>query len=136
MGMYDTIWVKCPQCQIDVDFQSKSGQCILGEYELDDCPDDVMMDANRHSPVQCDCGALLEIDRINRSVIINGAAGEKIKVSPHNHKLQGADSGQLFKHVVMGRSELLPLAFVTWLSGHDDETIRKMYVDWSRWHCG
>lgn len=101
MGMFDTIWVKCPQCQADVDFQSKSGQCILGEYELDDCPDDVMLDANRHSPVQCDCGALLEIDRINRSVIINGAAGEKIKVSSHQTDLQGANSGQLHKHNVM-----------------------------------
>ena len=83
MGMYDTIWVKCPKCGTDIDFQSKSGDCILGNYELDNCPDDVMLDANRHSPMRCDCGAQLEIDRINRSVIVDGAQAEKIKISPH-----------------------------------------------------
>lgn len=122
MGMYDTIWVKCPQCKSDVDFQSKSGECILGQYEIDNCPDDVMLDANRHSPVQCDCGALLEIDRINRSVIINGAAGEKIKVSSHQTDLQGANSGQLQQHNV-GRS--LPT----------DEEINDM-VMWLDKRCG
>lgn len=52
-------------------------------------------------------------------------------VSNFAHKLpKDAQTEALNKHNVMGRSELLPLAFVTWLCGHDDDTIRKMHDDW------
>ena len=68
MGMYDTIWVNCPNCGEEIGFQSKSGDCVLGNYTLIDAPDNVMANANRHSPLDCDCGAKLEIDIINRTV--------------------------------------------------------------------
>ena len=34
MGMYDSVWVKCPKCGEENEFQSKSGECILGFYNL------------------------------------------------------------------------------------------------------
>ena len=70
MGMFDTVWVKCPKCGEENGFQSKSGYCILGNYTLEDCPDDVMLNVNRHSPVECDCGCVFEIDVNTRKPII------------------------------------------------------------------
>lgn len=62
MGMFDTVLVKCPSCFKKHDFQSKSGDCILGYFNLKNCPDSVLLDVNRHSPVTCKCGALFEVN--------------------------------------------------------------------------
>lgn len=70
MGMYDTILVKCPSCGEEHHFQSKSGECLLSYYELEECPEDVMWDANRHSPYQCGCGLKLEIDVESKKVVV------------------------------------------------------------------
>lgn len=57
MGMYDTVIVPCPKCGEESEFQSKGGDCILAEYTLQNCPQDVLSDVNRHSPNTCDrCG--------------------------------------------------------------------------------
>lgn len=32
MGCYDIVWVSCPKCGHEVEFQSKSGRCALDEY--------------------------------------------------------------------------------------------------------
>ena len=69
MGMFDTVWVNCPKCNEENGFQSKSGDCILANYTLDDCPDDVLQNINRHSPMECDCGCKYEIDIINKTII-------------------------------------------------------------------
>lgn len=71
MGMFDTIHVNCPVCGEEHEFQSKSGECLLRCYSLDNCPDDVLINANRHSPNKCDCGSSLSIDVYNRKVINN-----------------------------------------------------------------
>jgi predicted RNA-binding Zn-ribbon protein involved in translation (DUF1610 family) len=63
MGMYDTVRVPCPQCGERAEFQSKGGDCKLETYTLEDAPDDVLLDANRHSPMRCEkCGALFGIE--------------------------------------------------------------------------
>ena len=69
MGMYDSIYVHCPKCGECIEFQSKSGDCILEVYTLENCPEDVLANANRHSPMECSCGAFLEIDTENRKII-------------------------------------------------------------------
>lgn len=68
--MYDTIWVKCPKCNKESGFQSKSGDCILRDYTLKDCPDDVIVDINRHSPVTCNCGAMFEVNTIKKKAVL------------------------------------------------------------------
>lgn len=70
MGCYDTVWVKCPKCGIENSFQSKSGECLLDDYDLENCPDDVMANVNRHSPCHCECGTTYEVDIVNRKAII------------------------------------------------------------------
>lgn len=72
MGMFDSVWVKCPECGIENEFQSKSGECALENYTLEDCPDDVLADVNRHAPCQCKCGAFYEVDIKSRKAIILG----------------------------------------------------------------
>ena len=47
MGMYDSIWVNCPKCKKESEFQSKGGDCFLANYTLENCPNDVLKDANR-----------------------------------------------------------------------------------------
>jgi len=53
MGCYDTVLVPCPDCGEEADFQSKSGDCILNTYTLKSAPADVLVDVNRHAPVEC-----------------------------------------------------------------------------------
>lgn len=65
--------VRCPKCDKGHDFQSKSGNCLLEYYTLEDCPDDVMVDVNRHSPYNCNCGTIFQVDIPTRKAIIISA---------------------------------------------------------------
>lgn len=57
MGCYDSIIFKCPNCGKELEAQSKSGDCLFQVYPADAVPLNVAMDANRHAPFTCDCGA-------------------------------------------------------------------------------
>jgi hypothetical protein len=70
MGMYDSVMVNCPQCGKEHEFQSKSGDCLLEVYTLENCPDDVIANVNRHSPCKCDCGALFQVDIATRKAVV------------------------------------------------------------------
>lgn len=70
MGMYDSVFVNCPKCNKQNEFQSKSGGCFLDEYTLEDCPEDVLQNVNRHSPTKCDeCGCMYQVDIENRKAV-------------------------------------------------------------------
>lgn len=66
MGMFDTVIVLCPECGEEHEFQSKSGECSLQVVNLDECPDDILADVNRHSPYTCECGCVFEVDLSTR----------------------------------------------------------------------
>lgn len=69
--MYDSVMVKCPKCGEENEFQSKSGECLLYVYTLENCPNDVLSDVNRHSPQKCfACGFNHEVDKKNRKAVI------------------------------------------------------------------
>ncbi len=68
--MYDSVIVKCPTCGEEHEFQSKSGECLLDVYTLENCPDDVMANVNRHSPNKCDCGTLFQVDIDTRQAVV------------------------------------------------------------------
>jgi RNase P subunit RPR2 len=70
MGMYDSVMVSCPKCGKEHEFQSKSGDCLLEVYTLENCPDDVMANVNRHSPCKCDCGTLFQVDIATRKAVV------------------------------------------------------------------
>ena len=71
MGMYDSVIVRCPKCGKENEFQSKSGECLLDVYTLENCPDDVMVNVNRHSPCECNCGFNYEVDIEKRKAVIS-----------------------------------------------------------------
>jgi hypothetical protein len=54
MGCFDSVLVRCPTCGTPSEFQSKSGDCLLRVYRLENCSDDVLSDVNRHAPNQCE----------------------------------------------------------------------------------
>jgi hypothetical protein len=62
MGMYDTVMVPCPTCGDRAEFQSKSGACNLATYTIDNAPDNVLLDVNRHSPHRCTCGTSFGVE--------------------------------------------------------------------------
>jgi len=71
--MYDSVMVKCPKCGEEHEFESKSGECLLDVYTLENCPDDVMANVNRHSPYKCDCGTKFQVDiPTRRAVVVDG----------------------------------------------------------------
>jgi phage FluMu protein Com len=61
--MYDTITVQCPKCGEPSEFQSKSGDCMLETYMLDDAPDDVLLGVNDYAPNRCSkCNTLFSVE--------------------------------------------------------------------------
>lgn len=62
MGMYDRILTECPKCSAEVEFQSKSGRCLLEVYKLVEAPAEVIDGVNSCSPIVCDkCGSFLAV---------------------------------------------------------------------------
>lgn len=84
MGRFDSIMAKCPNCGKENEFQSKGGDCQLQYYRLEDCPDDVLSNANRHSPVKCECGLFYQIDIVNRKPISTYKAWRKNMGIPYS----------------------------------------------------
>lgn len=77
MGMFDMIIANCPECGEPSEFQTKSGPCVLATYNLSDAPEDVLADANRHSPNQCEkCGCYFKIDTLARKSTVLHSKGE------------------------------------------------------------
>lgn len=72
MGVYDTVLVPCPKCGEVEQFQSKSGECLLDEYTLEECPEDILLDVNRHSPYTCEkCNTAFAVS-IEEETILHG----------------------------------------------------------------
>ncbi len=46
MGCYDTVIIKCPNCNKSFSLQSKSGRCNLVTYTIDNAPLVIIADLN------------------------------------------------------------------------------------------
>jgi hypothetical protein len=55
MGLFDSVIVKCPRCGADCEFQSKSGDCVLRRYNVDDVPMRIAADIDGED-FSCNCG--------------------------------------------------------------------------------
>ena len=47
MGMFDSVFGKCPHCNKEVELQSKSGKRLLGRYKLKSVPVSIATDLNK-----------------------------------------------------------------------------------------
>lgn len=52
MGMFDTVVVKCPSCNNEVEFQSKAGDCYLDVFPIDVVPISIAIDLD-HNTATC-----------------------------------------------------------------------------------
>jgi hypothetical protein len=72
MGMFDSIWIDCPTCEaigIDaIEFQSKSGECVLHDYTLEDVPAEVLLGVY-HSGGCRNCKRQFELTVKERKVV-------------------------------------------------------------------
>lgn len=84
MGVYDTIRFRCLACGKDLFAQSKSGDCVLADYDAWDVPMSVAFDANRHAPFECECGRIwkfggdipgVEDPRVSLNIVDAGLKG-------------------------------------------------------------
>lgn len=65
MGCFDEVLVPCPRCKEIYTCQSKGGYCNFTSYSLDEAPQDVLSDVNRHAPFTCEnCGCIFKVKTI------------------------------------------------------------------------
>lgn len=55
MGMFDSVYARCQSCGTKVEFQSKSGDCTLAEYDRHKVPKSIALALNGSSE-KCSCG--------------------------------------------------------------------------------
>lgn len=60
MGMFDSLYIECRNCQRQVEFQSKAGACVCADYSLEDCPPNVAGDLIGQSET-CKCGSVITL---------------------------------------------------------------------------
>ena len=72
MGMYDTVLIKCPKCDGDIEFQSKAGKCLLSTYTLRDAPEELIDDIIDEGSVWCcNCEVDLKVfEKIVKKIIL------------------------------------------------------------------
>lgn len=61
MGMFDSVYVDCPKCGTDIEFQSKAGDCILGTYNLNNAPQEILEDIEGDVEECHKCGETVKI---------------------------------------------------------------------------
>ena len=62
MGMFDSLYVNCPKCKKQLEFQSKSGECLLSLYTKENLTPQVAIGMNRDI-VKCkSCGKELKLE--------------------------------------------------------------------------
>lgn len=62
MGMFDIVTLKCPECNVINEEQSKSGSCNLITYDIYDAPLALLADLQDCSPIECEnCGHIITI---------------------------------------------------------------------------
>ena len=60
MGMFDSVYVECPYCGSSNELQTKRGECILGNYSLDNAPPQVLLGIKGNQ--ECyKCGELFNV---------------------------------------------------------------------------
>jgi len=61
MGMFDSVFVKCPNCSQEVEFQSKAGECILAHYRPNTVPIEIAYALHGETAV-CRCGQAVRLE--------------------------------------------------------------------------
>lgn len=70
MGMFDSVWTKCPVCSQEVEFQSKAGSCDLHSYSVSSVPVEIALDLDSvaETCIHCNTHLVLHYSEIPRRV--------------------------------------------------------------------
>lgn len=74
MGMFDTVVVTCPKCGNALEFQSKSGPCMLKRYKYTSVPAAIAESLAGKSDT-CSCGQYIRLEfsgapiRVSMSIV-------------------------------------------------------------------
>ncbi len=60
MGMFDSVYARCPKCGADVEFQSKAGPCQLRRYSIESIPPEIA-ESIEGDVSACGCGEVLKL---------------------------------------------------------------------------
>ena len=83
MSMFDIVHVPCPSCGTTAEFQSKSGSCLLKDYELATATPEVLRYVNRHSPYTCmKCETVFQVELGSEDRTVKWLVGKSIVVKP------------------------------------------------------
>lgn len=78
MGMFDSVFVDCPNCKTRLEFQSKSGPCLLKRYKAESVPVSVAGGLDKE---ECDnCGKtvrLIGVERISLTAVVDRDENEE-----------------------------------------------------------
>lgn len=60
MGMFDSLYMDCPNCghKKSLEFQSKSGECLLNEYTVENIPNEVLAGLHSYGSKCRNCGKI------------------------------------------------------------------------------
>lgn len=61
MGMFDSVYLRCPKCNDTVEVQSKAGECYLRTYDQDEVPTVIAADINGEEAYCKDCDLTLVV---------------------------------------------------------------------------
>ncbi len=62
MGMYDSVFVQCPGCRRMIEFQSKTGDCLLKKYHSNSVPLNIAVALDGAYKECSDCGTIVKIE--------------------------------------------------------------------------
>ena len=65
MGMFDTVMIKCPHCGDELEFQTKSGECVLSYFTQEAIPPEIARDLNGISDECYHCGEKIKLEVIS-----------------------------------------------------------------------
>jgi hypothetical protein len=85
MGMFDTVYMNCPECDETIEFQSKSGECMLRTYSQNSVPPDVFRGIVGDTEWCEACGHVLTIEKHGGVPVV----GEPVLAVVLNHTFGG-----------------------------------------------
>lgn len=75
MGLFDVVWIPCPNCKKKFDWQTKIGECFLHDYELEEAPP-LLQAAASQEIFTCTCGTRFRV-LIQTMVRVEGEGEDK-----------------------------------------------------------
>ena len=64
MGMFDRVWVRCPDCGEMIEFQSKASNCLMDDYDLECAPLSILQDISSDTEYCENCGSIIGVELI------------------------------------------------------------------------